>query len=238
MVGKTVSDLSAYARQVPFTVPTVAADGFGLGIDFSAGGYDTDRVIFASASGLPTAASASFTLHAVWWNDVYVSLSSIWGFGVGAGSGEHRRILQYNNNFYFWGNSNDWDTGVTWSGLTGLQFVTFTYDGAALRLYVDGVLRAGPQAIGFATAEATIVGGGGHPSGTGPNGRLHEGRIYNRALSPGEVWELFDPRTRFDLYQPWRRQFRIPPYGGGSAKPWLYRNHTRTLGAGFSRAIQ
>jgi hypothetical protein len=30
---------------------------------------------------------------------------------------------------------------------------------------------------------------------------LAEARIYGRALSPGEIWELYDPRTRNELYQ-------------------------------------
>ena len=36
-------------------------------------------------------------------------------------------------------------------------------------------------------------------------------RAWNRALTAAEVWQLYDPRTRWDLYYPLRqRTFFIP----------------------------
>lgn len=37
------------------------------------------------------------------------------------------------------------------------------------------------------------------------NGRIVDFRIYNRVLSPDEVWATFDPSTRWDLYAPVRK---------------------------------
>ena len=35
---------------------------------------------------------------------------------------------------------------------------------------------------------------------------LGDWRIYNRALAPAEVWQLYDPATRWDLYRPLTRR--------------------------------
>ncbi len=54
---------------------------------------------------------------------------------------------------------------------------------------------------------------GGEPSGTGGQSIAVEAlfadfRIYNRALTDNELWQLYDPRSRWDLYYvPGRRVF-------------------------------
>ena len=69
-----------------------------------------------------------------------------------------------------------------WSYLTG------TYDGSVLRLYVDGVLKATKNTVGTVTASTGALRIGGNSVwGEWFNGVLDEIRIYNRALSPTEI---------------------------------------------------
>ena len=43
-------------------------------------------------------------------------------------------------------------------------------------------------------------------------GQIAEVRVYNRALTDNEVWELYAPQTRWDLYwQPSRRVYVQAP---------------------------
>ncbi|MFL5877789.1 MAG: LamG domain-containing protein, partial [Solirubrobacteraceae bacterium] len=68
------------------------------------------------------------------------------------------------------------------------SYVTGTYDGSALRLYVDGVLKATKNTSGTVTASAGALRIGGNSVwGEWFNGAIDEVRIYNRALSATEI---------------------------------------------------
>jgi hypothetical protein len=83
-------------------------------------------------------------------------------------------------------------------GNAALQFntwyhVAMTYDGASLRLYVNGTLDGGVAASGpiVATGQALYFGG----LGTGPwffNGRVDEVSLYSRALSVSEIQAIYN----------------------------------------------
>jgi len=61
-------------------------------------------------------------------------------------------------------------------------------------------------------------------------------RVYDRALSDAEVWSLYDPQTRWDLYWQRRRTFFLPAAAtGGGFQPAWARHATVTLGAGAGR---
>lgn len=165
----------------------------------------------------PEQATDPWTMHCVFEaRSSLVSLSHVWGMSnsapVGGGLvsdgatvGFKRSLIQYNNHYYFWGDSADWDTGVAW--VPGrVEWLTITHDGASLRFYRNGVLAAGPQARPGQLADMPsvyVVAGARHQDGTtGPTGVLYSGSIYNRALSDQQVWALYDPRTNWDLCLP------------------------------------
>lgn len=83
---------------------------------------------------------------------------------------------------------------------TGIWYhVSMTYDGAALRLYVNGVLDNTVSAAGtiqYATSEAAEVNIGRNPAADVPlrylTGSLDEVRIYNRTLSVAEITALYN----------------------------------------------
>jgi hypothetical protein len=68
------------------------------------------------------------------------------------------------------------------------SYVTGSYDGSTLRLYVDGVLKASKASTGTTkTSSGPLRIGGNALWGEWFNGALDEIRIYNRALSATEV---------------------------------------------------
>lgn len=91
----------------------------------------------------------------------------------------------------------------------------------------------------MAQFDTFYVGQSGFPSGDERyfSGDIWDARVYRRALSASEVWSLYEPSTRWDLY--WTPSTRVYEFfgasAGGGVAPWLYRAHTQTLGAGFQR---
>ena len=62
-------------------------------------------------------------------------------------------------------------------------------------------------------------------------GWLGDLRMWTRAFTPSEVWALYDPATRWDLYWQRRRTFFIPAGGGGSFNPAWAAGSNVILGA-------
>jgi len=124
--------------------------------------------------------------------------------------------------------------------LTGWHHVVGTYDASkvytGLVLYVDGV----PIAVGS--------GANGAYTGMGPttaplrfgarrdavevsfDGVLADLRCYNYELTAEQVWQMYDPRTRCELYLPQRRRVTMATSAGGPTvmPAWYYsRNKLR-----------
>lgn len=54
-------------------------------------------------------------------------------------------------------------------------------------------------------------------------GSIIDARIYNRALSDADIWQLYDPKTRWDLYAvPQRRSWVDAPAAAATGNPWNY----------------
>lgn len=89
------------------------------------------------------------------------------------------------------------DPGI-WYLLTGV------YNGIDLRVYINGLLSSTPSAqTGLIKAHSsTLRFGDFNGGGWDLEGDIAEPRIYDRALSAGEVWAMYDPATRWDLYKP------------------------------------
>lgn len=83
---------------------------------------------------------------------------------------------------------NDLDSGLgTATASTWHNFVT-TYDGTAIKVYVDGVLKGSKTTANINTATSDIVIGGRTYSGESANSMWYaDVRIYNRALTDAEI---------------------------------------------------
>ena len=88
----------------------------------------------------------------------------------------------------------------TWYHICG------TYDGTNLWLYVNGQqvdTNAGDAGGIFDSTANFAMGssGDGNSAAMWP-GKIDDGRVRNRCLSAAEVWQEYDPATRWDLYKP------------------------------------
>jgi len=85
-----------------------------------------------------------------------------------------------------------------------LHHVVGTYGSEMISVYVDGLYEGQAGRTGTLSqqvAEMRI----GKPGGFGGGyytGLVGDIRVYNRALSPAEIWQLWAPQTRWDLYRP------------------------------------
>lgn len=89
-------------------------------------------------------------------------------------------------------------TANTWWWITGV------WNGADLRCYVNGLLDKTSGAVTSLISLANTTGELWHVAGVNHTMRTAEFRLYNRAFAPEEVWQLYDPATRWDLYLPVR----------------------------------
>lgn len=194
-------DASGNGNQATNSGSARAITSMGMALSCAAG---SEKVEDATALGLATGTSAPWSLSFWHYTRTYVSLSQVWGYGSTPASNTslvQRRLLQFNNNYYFWGGSADWDSGVAWD--VGVwRFVEVVSTGSDLILYIDGVSRASRGSLpSLATAETVITAFSKHPaSASSPDMLLVDPRIYNIGHTPSEVRHLYGPQTRYDLF--------------------------------------
>jgi hypothetical protein len=184
--GASVTDLSGNANTGTLNGPTRTASGkYGKALSFDG---TNDVVLVPDASSLDL--SSGMTLEA--WVYPTSPLSS-W-----------KAVMQKETDAYFL-NANTFNNHVGSGGTIGGSCCTVvegpnalllnqwthlagTYDGAALRLYVNGTLVATAAKTGAiqVTGNPLRIGGDTY-SGEFFPGRIDEVRIYNRALSAGEI---------------------------------------------------
>ena len=79
-------------------------------------------------------------------------------------------------------------TGTTASPVNAWTHVALTYDGAMLRLYVNGTpVASRTQTGGIQATTNPLWIGGNNPYGEYFQGLIDEVRIYSRALTSGEI---------------------------------------------------
>lgn len=109
-----------------------------------------------------------------------------------------------------------------------LYHVAATYDGANIRIYVNGVEIGSPTAqTGGLKTYATALRIGNY-SGVAWNmhGRVGDARVYTRCLTTEDVSAMYDPRTRWELYAQPPRVFATT----GSAPPVTGRSWAVMIG--------
>jgi hypothetical protein len=102
-----------------------------------------------------------------------------------------------------------------------------TWDTAAdeMRCYFNG-LQVGATVTGLPTMTppTSCAIGNNTALNAGFRGGIGECLLYNRAISPAEMWSFYDPRSRWQLYsQPLRRLFDVPAAAaGGNGSIWWW----------------
>jgi len=165
--------------------------------DFQSPSLTTGVLSRGNTVGLPTLAAATLTIVAVIKPRSYVSLSNIFGFGRDTATlsvGFGRYILQFNNNYYFWGMGADWDTGIAYDTDAHQHIIAMVKTGAtSFEFYRDGILRATTTSLtgtlqNLTAGNREIFVGNGHPSAaTGPDMLWGGGAIFDRALTAPEA---------------------------------------------------
>jgi len=97
------------------------------------------------------------------------------------------------------------DVGV-WHHVVG----TWEPNPGRKRVYIDGIMRNDLASVNT-SIESTLdpISFGGDTTSSSWNGAIDDVRIYNRALSRAEVWAVYDPSTRWDLYRSLQRRRKI-----------------------------
>lgn len=107
-------------------------------------------------------------------------------------------------------------------GLTHL--VVGTYDKQYLRYYVDGILRASAAETTALPAAAVPIDVGVYANDSAYyTGQVGGVRIYDRCPSADDVWQMWDPMTRWELYEVQRRVWALSPGGAppaGRRRSW------------------
>jgi len=193
----------------------------GHSLDFD-GANDQVNV---TGNNLPTGSQTTFTMSA-WANgsagpDAIV----IWGSQT-ANNGPHLyRIDASNWRFGIWDGVNIDIAAVSnvWTHLVA------TFDGTNGRFYRDGILTAGPTVMTSDPDTQTLrIASNLFDNVDNFLGQITDVRIYNRALSTAEAWQLFDPSTRWDLSYPLRQTIQpfaeLPKFRtGGSGNSPIFR---------------
>jgi len=177
-------------------LPPLAPGPAGIGNNTT--GALVDRRLLVDG---PLAATAPWTIAVTLSATANVSLSHIFGFGLfysgtsltGSSTGQCRAILNYLNNYYWWGETADWNTGVAFDIDGIVRTIVFAHDGTNIYFYRAGVLAgstARPAGVSTTPAGRYAVLGNKHSSGTNsPSATIYNGRAWNRCLTASEVVE-------------------------------------------------
>lgn len=149
---------------------------------------------FDTAGGWPAATSRVF-----WFTE---------GDNPNDGTTDKRIEVNADGTFFFsaydGGTRTTTSTATLVADISTSQLLTGTYDGTNLRIYVDGQVSGTAAACGstFNFASPLIW------WGSAFKGALWDVRVYMKCLSASEIWALYEPSTRYDLYWvPGRRVF-------------------------------
>lgn len=83
----------------------------------------------------------------------------------------------------------------TWALFSG------RYDGANIAIFKNGISQASTTKTGVMSSSGSMrIGGYWNSDSFEWPGVLFDARIYNRALTNNEIWSIYDPATRWDLY--------------------------------------
>ena len=205
-VGTTIADSSGIGNTGTLsgaTIPEWSSGKFGNSINLSS---NNDYINIGEGGGLFDFGSNNFSIS-FWMNpdSLSTAFTRILGKASGASWENGYAFSTLNNTFAFWING---QTNVAAASLpsTGVwHHIIGTYDHSKIKLYIDGIeVASTPYTQNIIDTSldfriGTIFNGG----NTEFDGKLDEVRLYNRALSPSEVSDLYNyapgPITYYDL---------------------------------------
>jgi hypothetical protein len=183
----------------------IGLNGHDIEFDLTNGGYYTSTLAGSGLSG-----AAPLTLSAWVGPTTGASDPGIFGFGIAVNTREIYMRTNSTGTFavVVRGQGTTDSSTIFTSAL--LTLLTATYDGTSTRLYVNGRLEGGPDAktVNFSTGDKNVYVGRRISAGNPLKGYGHDFMFWDRCLTESEVFSLYDPATRWDLYeQPQSRIF-------------------------------
>jgi hypothetical protein len=194
------------------------------------------------ADGNPLMLNGSALTISAWVNktsggDIYqriVDKSSAGNGTNGYGMWIHAQRIGYSVS----GNSTRTDSSTSLPSYSVWHHVVGAADASGnINIYVNAILEAdtyygGGSAAAPPDATANMrIGSWNHSTGREWGGSLDDVRIYNRQLTASEVWNLFDPTSRFDLYWTRHRVYSLAPKEAVSSSGGAMNHHLQQLGA-------
>ncbi len=178
---------------------------------------------------------AEFTSPVDHWGGNGLTVAA-WAYAVTAATAFPRLIDRtYNGQFCVYRTESSSSIGLAMKAATGVidktdvsgavwpterwVHVGVTYSGASVVAYIDG--RVADTSVLFAGGldpwSGNIRVGQRVDAGAARDfeGIIGPVMLYNRAISPAEIWALYDPRTRWELYAPQVRRVYVDLGGGG-----------------------
>lgn len=151
-------------------------------------------------------------------------VSVILSIGIDAGDSElHNHNLRVNASEQVAMGSRDTGTaqnaaGATTLDITTMRFLAGRVNGSSSRqAFLDGRQDGTNTTARSPTGMDTLFIGADAANANTADSRFRDLRVYDRALSDAELYALYDPRTRWDLYwQPGRKVYFVPAAAGGA----------------------
>ena len=191
--GTTWTDLSGQGNNATLTNgPTFDTEAGGCIVFDGVNDYAP-----TTTNGFPFG-SLPVTLS-VWARISTTGPTSNWIFAYGSPSfGASRFLGRFGNTYYFGGYADDITVtlapGDPWFNMVGV------YDGSNASIYVNGVLVAGPTAVGWNAIPSQSALGRQTNGGEYWNGKTAQVLAYDRALTSTEILENFNvTKTRYGL---------------------------------------
>jgi hypothetical protein len=174
-----------------------SADGIHK-FDFDGSGDYIESLNITSISGNQTMSSSVWVKFTSWNNTTYDFIYSLGDRTVSGNGTEYTLSVDHQVNGLYIGTNGLAGTAATRfiPDLGRWYHFATTYDGDTNRIFIDGTLRNSESLIGdlnLPTSGCDLVLGGDTASSRGQfmNGSIANFRLFNRALTSDEVWQLY-----------------------------------------------
>jgi hypothetical protein len=186
------TDFSGFGNNGTWTNSPVSVGGkFGTALEF-----DGTNNKYVDINSAPEFNTPHVSVSAWAYTDTWIDTTGIvgrddsstnrdWGLGLGSISNSFRFHAFIGNTQYNAQSTTNFSTAA-WHFLVG------TYDGANLKLYVDGTLVATTPIVGSMDTDTKNIHIGKKGTAEYFDGKVDEVRVYNRALSQSEVTNLYN----------------------------------------------
>lgn len=196
---------------------------------------------YVTLPNLGVSGASARTVAAWIWTDTTASLRCLYFSGAASAGLQFCVYINVSSagDLYFAGNTYDQRSTNgsliavnTWTHVA-VTFTGGTINSTTIALFVNG-FQVAQTSVGSGTANTTNsnyrIGSDTLSAGRDWDGYIGDFRIYNRALSPAEIFQLYDPATRWDLYAPKPRLWAYPELiGEGNTSRAKYFMHYARL---------